>query len=196
MNYSLKENEVSPFCDGIWDPKLNRFRDTSSLEKIKCCQKMCEAHIKYCYENGYKNCDNLVETCEDGCYQIPSEGLKVVCDCAEKSNCGTYPNYDPECVAREEASILDCCKKKCPAKECVTDTSCSEYIAFIKEDIRSPLANLKKTQVQNSLNSISNSNNKKESKINIYLLILFVIISIFVLYILFKLKNKKKNKSK
>ncbi len=181
---------IVPLCNAKWDPKINNYRKASSIEKIRCCLNQCENHIKYCYEKGYPNCDNLVETCEDGCYKIPSEGLRIVCDCAELSKCGTYPNYDPECITKHESDIINCCKRKCPSYECVDENSCSDYIDFIKTGIRSPLTNLKKSKIQTT--NLSIPSDKKSNNISyIYLVIGLFTLAIFILL---KLKNKRKKR--
>lgn len=174
--YIFNETEIAPLCNGKWNS--NSYRDISSLERIKCCLQNCREHIKYCYDNKRDNCDNLVESCKDGCYQISSEGLKVICDCAEQNGCGNYPNYDYDCVLSKRENIQECCQKKCSKNECNDYSTCNDYINFLVQDFKSPLTFKKdEIKISNNINKINQDNYVLEKRI----LLIIIIFSLFLL---------------
>lgn len=113
---------VDPFCQGHWDG--NKFVPSSPAEVIQCCLRSCEDHPNFCfnlcdqlYKNDghnrkicYQQCNELATDCSDACYSIPSEGLKIVNECAKDCK-------DIACIEKSKDQIVNCCYRECSGSQ-------------------------------------------------------------------------------
>lgn len=126
MEYQLPIGTV-PFCQGQWDNQTGQFTPTDSMEDIQCCLASCKYHPQFCFDtcdkqyqfdehhhnDCYEQCNELTNNCEDSCYSIPSHGMNIINRCAELSECGQIPVFNPSCLDEKKDDILRCCHSDC-----------------------------------------------------------------------------------
>lgn len=148
-DYSLRSG-VFTTCSGTWDAKLDRFRNTTATERVKCCLEQCMEPVNFCvkycetnagpgkvYDDQKKldvclnTCQTYRKLCSDICetsspyFTRDSEYL----DCANQKGClqeGTTAT-NAKCIKKHEDELLACCLDHCiPA----SDLDCNKYCNF------------------------------------------------------------------
>jgi hypothetical protein len=147
---SLPDSKPSPFCRATWNEEKQQFERRNSYETIRCCLETCRPHIDFCYRqcNGDRSCNilckQLIDTCENGCYSMPSPAFDTMFNCLdsdeEVKQCGSFPLFDKDCLEKHKENILKCCEENCT--ECDKNKTCPSMFNFVKNDYRSTFDDL------------------------------------------------------
>ena len=187
MAYQLEESVV-PFCQGKWDTEKNKFVPASSAEILDCCLDSCKAHPQFCFEtcdklyqnetknDCYQQCNELAKDCQDACYSVPSQGTNIMDGCA--SMCGSWPEFDSNCLDQRKDQIIDCCKKICSQDsgiDCNLGESCPDIFNFIQKVSKDTYSDLREIVPVN----------KKDKSNKIIFYIFLVIIAVLIVKIIF-----------
>jgi hypothetical protein len=188
---SLPDTKPSPFCRVSWNEKTQQFDRKNSYETIRCCLEKCRDHIQFCYNQCQGDaecnvlCQQLIDTCENGCYSIPSPAFDTIFDCLDSDEdvkkCGTFPLYDTDCLEQHREKILSCCDKNCT--ECEKEKTCSSMFNFVKDDYRSTFDDLK---IENYKPRI-----ERQTQRHSFLYTVIVVLFLFILVYSCWLSNKK-----
>lgn len=161
-------------CSGIWDDRLQQYRNATSTEIADCCSQQCIKPVKfcrkYCMDNLVQEFDNKVlldkclKTCEDvrniclGTCSLSSPHVGMnnnYFQCAYEFGCRGVGNYpDRECVIKNKDEIFNCCRKTClPTK----DIDCQQHCEYIQSAIIDPEKTTGVPLSQKTLNNLSNN---------------------------------------
>jgi len=152
VHFQLPQTILS-YCQGSLHN--GKFVTDNSLDVINCCLDSCQPRVKYCLdscqgkksEQEFRNCNQfclqLINDCESTCLEYPSEGVKIINECATDYNCGQDPIYNKNCLENNAENIMTCCHNKCittSTEDC--DTQCQQFFDHLQQGTRSSLTSL------------------------------------------------------
>ena len=122
-------------CRGVWDEEQKRFLPATETDTMWCCLNVCKTSADTCLqacmknygpdtENGnfkdYSDCRNncglIILSCENNCALSGPDiwrGNSPIIDCVKDKGCGSYPNYDTDCIKKNKDDLIRCCRKGC-----------------------------------------------------------------------------------
>ena len=143
-------------CSNVWSTN----GDTKSLipatesDIMKCCLQTAAPWTEMCLERCKKmhgpdssegtyqdyincryNCGRMVLATENACaLSNPGvwRGNSPIIPCITKFGCGTYPNYDKECIRKNKDGLVSCCNSGCWP---TSTMSCTQHCSLKYYDI-------------------------------------------------------------
>lgn len=124
-------------------------KNSTKVDIMKCCLESCRPLAESCM----KSCDNdigcmnkcarIILSCENTCaLSDPNiwRGNSKLVECIEEKGCGKYPDYNAECIKKNEYELMKCCKQNCiPTREMDCNTHCTmkygDYIGESKDPL-------------------------------------------------------------
>ena len=139
------EDGMFGVCAYTWDVERGGSRRATATEKLECCAEACKPKVSLCLSHCLKHHGPHGETpnaaryteCTDGCARIllsckstcelvdPKWGTNTrLVDCIGAAECGSYPQFDNDCMKRNEEAIKTCCMRNCAPS---STTRCLDY---------------------------------------------------------------------
>jgi len=166
-------------CRGVWDEEQKRFLPATETDTMWCCLNVCKTSADACLqacmknygpdtENGnfkdYSDCRNncglIILSCENNCALSGPDiwrGNSPIIDCVKDKGCGSYPNYDTDCIKKNKDDLIRCCRKGCiPSSQMSCTDHCNRKYDDFAGTTKDPLL-----MVYNKYNTITPSMYKK-----------------------------------
>lgn len=189
-------------CSTVLDN--GKYRQANETEVIQCCLETSKDTAKQCldecknlseydYANCRTNCARIILAAENTCALSNPKiwrGNSPIIDCVTNFGCGTYPDYDVDCIRKNKDALIRCCNKDCIPSSTVSCTDhCTMKYYDMAEETKDPLL-----QIYNQFPEIKASKPPKENNSSIVWYILGVdialIIGVIILYIVQRKREK------
>jgi hypothetical protein len=147
MNSVQLPTGLTPYCRaGVPNSELGVLVEPTSIDVIDCCRNNCRPGIEYCFQHNYElfgpegktpsyekykqnfySCEEMINDCQNNCFQYPSFGTEVIRNCSKKNGCDTFPFVDKKCMTEKKAEILECCKTTCLPENNIDCNHCEKF---------------------------------------------------------------------